>query len=194
MRADMGAIIVTGIPGVGKTTVMQTAAQSRQLPIAVYGTVMFDVAKARGLVTDRDAMRRLPPHTQKTVQREAASRIASMGDVIVDTHCTIKTPAGYLPGLPAWVLEALQPTTIVLVEADPKEILARRQKDDTRKRDDDTLEAIAEHQETNRRFAAAYATLTGATVHVVHNRDGRVDDAIRQMLPVVAHLPAVKGA
>jgi len=191
----MGAIIVTGIPGVGKTTVMETAARSRDLNIAVYGTVMFEVAQAKGLVKSRDEMRRLPPSTQKEIQRAAAARIQAMGDVIVDTHCSIKTPTGYLPGLPAWVLDALQPSTIVLVEARPEEILRRRQNDATRKRDEDTLEAIAEHQEYNRRFAAAYATLTGATVHTVHNRDGGVEDAIRQILPVVqASAPAPKAA
>lgn len=185
----MGAIIVTGIPGVGKTTVMETAARSRSLPIAVFGTAMFEVAKHKGLVAHRDEMRKLAPATQKSVQREAAAHIAAMGDVIVDTHCTVKTATGYLPGLPAWVLEALQPSVIVLVEATPAEILGRRQKDATRRRDEDSLEAIAEHQETNRRFAAAYATLTGATVHTVYNHDGKVDEAIAGILPVVAHLP-----
>lgn len=181
----MGAIIVTGIPGVGKTTVMETAAKQRKLPIVVYGTVMFDVAKQLGLAKSRDEMRRLPPETQKHIQRDAAVAIAAMGDVIVDTHCSIKTPAGYLPGLPAWVLEALRPSALVLVEAKPEEILRRRQADATRKRDADTLEAIAEHQEVNRRFAAACATLTGATIHTVYNHDNQVEAAIRQMMPVV---------
>lgn len=180
----MGAVIVTGIPGVGKTTVMEAAAKAHGIRIVVYGTVMFEVASARSLVKARDDMRRLPPSTQKEIQREAALAISGMGDVVVDTHCSIKTPAGYLPGLPAWVLEALQPTAIVLVEADAKQILARRKNDATRKRDEDTLEAIQEHQEYNRRFAAACATLTGATVHTVVNRDGKVDDAVRQMAPL----------
>lgn len=182
----MGAVIVTGIPGVGKTTVMEAAARERNLKIVVYGTVMFEVAQAKGLVAHRDDMRRLPPERQKEVQREAAQRIAALGDVVVDTHCSVKTPRGYLPGLPAWVLEALRPSAIVLVEADPAEIVGRRAADATRRRDEDTVEAVAEHQEYNRRFAAAYATLTGATVHTVYNHDGRVDEAIAQVLPVVA--------
>ncbi|HLF16764.1 MAG TPA: adenylate kinase [Candidatus Thermoplasmatota archaeon] len=181
----MGAIIVTGIPGVGKTTVMETASKERRLAVVVYGTLMFEEAQRRGLAKSRDDMRRLPPETQKEIQREAARRIAAMGDVIVDTHCSIKTPKGYLPGLPAWVLEALKPSAIVLVEADPEEILARRRNDPSRRRDEDTLEAIAEHQGINRRFAATAATLTGATVHTVHNHDGRVKAAIQQMMPVV---------
>lgn len=181
----MGAIVVTGIPGVGKTTVMQEAAKAAKLPVIVYGTVMFEVAKAKGAVQDRDAMRRLPPAAQRDIQKEAARRIGAMGNVVVDTHCTVKTPTGYLPGLPAWVLEDLRPSTIVLVEASPEEIQARRAKDATRRRDEDSLEAIAEHQEVNRRFAAAYATLTGATVSTVLNRDGGVDEAMRQILPAM---------
>ena len=191
----MGAIIVTGIPGVGKTTVMDAAAKSLGLPVVVFGTVMFEAASAAGLVQSRDEMRRLPPERQKEIQRAAATRIAVMGTVVVDTHCTVKTPAGYLPGLPAWVLEELQPSAIVLVEADPAQILRRRQGDATRKRDEDTLESIVEHQEYNRRFAAAYATLTGATVHTVVNREGQVEDAVRQLRPVLPSPGAVvRGA
>jgi adenylate kinase len=182
----MGAIIVTGIPGVGKTTVMEAAAKARNLKIAVFGSVMFEVAQARKLVTSRDDMRKLPPETQKEIQQEAAKRIAAMGKVIVDTHCTVKTPKGYLAGLPAWVLDALKPSTIVLVEASNQDILKRRTNDATRKRDADSLESIAEHQEYNRRFAAAYATLTGATVHTVHNSDGQVERAMQDILQVVS--------
>lgn len=181
----MGAIIVTGIPGVGKTTVMEAAADRAGRKIVVYGSVMFEVARERGLVEHRDEMRRLDPDVQKEVQREAAERIAAMGDVIVDTHCTIKTPKGYLPGLPVWVLEALRPSTVVLVEADAAEIAGRRAGDATRTRDEDSVEAIEEHQEQNRRFAAAYATLTGATVARVCNHDDGVEDAVAQLLPVV---------
>jgi len=195
----MGAVIVTGIPGVGKTTVMDAAAKSMGVPVVVFGSIMFEAASAAGLVKSRDDMRKLPPERQKEIQRVAATRIAVLGDVVVDTHCSIKTPAGYLPGLPAWVLEELQPTAIVLVEADAADILHRRQADATRKRDEDTLAAIVEHQEYNRRFAAACATLTGATVHTIQNREGAVEDAVRQMAPVFPRRPAsptpgIKGA
>ncbi len=182
----MGAIIVTGIPGVGKTTVMNAAAEHANRRIGVYGTVMFEEAQAKGLVAHRDEMRGLEPTVQKEIQRAAAQAMAAMGDIIVDTHCSIKTPRGYLPGLPAWVLEALMPEAVVLVEADAAEIKGRREGDETRKRDADSVEAIEEHQEINRRFAAAYATLTGATVHTVYNHDDKVDEAIQQIMPVVA--------
>ena len=181
----MGAIVVTGVPGVGKTTVMTAAAEAKKLKIVVFGTVMFEIAQKAHKVKSRDEMRKLPPETQKQVQRQAAREIAYLGDVIVDTHCTVKTAKGYLPGLPAWVLESLKPSVIVLVEAEPTEIFGRRARDATRDRDTENIQDIERHQELNRAAAMAYATLTGATVKVVFNHDNRVQDAIQQILPVV---------
>ncbi|PKK86397.1 MAG: adenylate kinase [Thermoplasmata archaeon HGW-Thermoplasmata-1] len=183
----MGAIVVTGIPGVGKTTVMQKAAEGMNIEFVTYGTEMFEVAKSMGLVKDRDEMRRLSPDVQKEVQKKAAENIAAKGNVILDTHCTIKTPKGYLPGLPRWVLEKLRPSVILLVEADPKEIYGRRLKDETRNRDPDSEEEIAEHQMMNRAAAMAYASLSGATVKIVFNHDNRLDDAVRDAAPVLGN-------
>ena len=42
----MGVIVVTGIPGVGKTTVMQKAAEGMEVKFVTFGTVMEDIAKA----------------------------------------------------------------------------------------------------------------------------------------------------
>jgi adenylate kinase len=173
------------VPGVGKTTVMSAAAKAKGLKVVVYGSVMFEVARERGAVKDREEMRKLHPEVQREIQIAAATEIAMMGDVIVDTHCTVKTPKGFLPGLPAWVLQTLKPSTIVLVEAAPQEIWQRRQGDSSRSRDPDSVEDIARHQEINRGAAMAYATLTGATVKIVFNHDKQVDQAIEQILPVV---------
>lgn len=181
----MGAIVVTGVPGVGKTTVMEAAAKAKDLKVVVYGTEMFNVASKRGLVKTRDEMRKLKPEVQREIQEKAAHAIAKMGDVIVDTHCTIKTPKGYLPGLPNWVLVALKPSAIVLVEADAREVFGRRTRDASRERDHESIEDIERHQAMNRAAAMAYATLTGAPVKIVYNHNDRVHDAIQQILPVV---------
>jgi adenylate kinase len=87
--------------------------------------------------------------------------------------------------LPAWVLDALKPSVIVLVEADPREIFGRRMRDTTRERDTENIDGIDLHQQVNRAAAMAYATLTGATVKIVYNHDERVEEAIQQILPVV---------
>ena len=182
---DMGVIVVTGIPGVGKTTVMKRAAEGIDIEFVTFGTVMIDIAKELNLVKDRDEMRKLTLDQQKDLQIKTAEKIAGMGNVIVDTHCTVKTPKGYLPGLPEWVVKKLNPTAIVVVEANPKEIYNRRAKDATRNRDPDSQEKIAEHQMINRAAAMAYAALTGATVKIVFNHDDGIDDAVKEAEPVL---------
>jgi adenylate kinase len=181
----MGVIVVTGIPGVGKTTVMQKAAEGMDIKFVTFGTVMEDIAKDLGLVKERDEMRKLTLDQQKDLQIKSAKKIASMGNVILDTHCTVKTPKGYMPGLPEWVIKKLNPTAIVVVEADPEEIFNRRANDPTRNRDPDSKEQIEEHQMINRAAAMAYAALSGSTVKIVFNHDNAIDAAVKQAAPVL---------
>ena len=181
----MGVIVVTGIPGVGKTTVMKQAAEGLDIEFVTFGSVMIDIAKEMGLVKDRDEMRKLTLEQQKDLQIHSAEKVASMGNVILDTHCTVKTPKGYMPGLPEWVLKKLKPTAIVVVEADPEEIFNRRAKDETRNRDPDTVEQIEEHQMINRATAMAYAALSGSTVKIVFNHDNKLENAVEQAAPVL---------
>jgi len=181
----MGVIVVTGIPGVGKTTVMKKAAEGMNINFVTFGTIMEEIAKETGLVKDRDEMRKLTLKQQKDLQIKTAEKVAKKENVIVDTHCTIKTPKGYMPGLPEWVIKKLNPTAIVIVEANPGEIYNRREKDPIRNRDPDTKEQIHEHQQINRAAAMAYAALTGSTVKIVFNHDDAVDAAVEQVAPVL---------
>jgi len=181
----MGVVVVTGIPGVGKTTVMKEAAEGIDIQFVTFGTVMEDIAIEMNLVKDRDEMRKLTLERQKELQIKTAEKVAKMDNVIVDTHCTVKTPKGYMPGLPEWVIKKLNPTAIVVVEADPEEIYNRRSKDITRNRDPDSKEKIAEHQQMNRAAAMAYATLSGATVKIVFNHDNAIEDAVKDAAPVL---------
>lgn len=176
-------VLLSGIPGAGKTTVMQKALEKKPLDFVTYGTVMFDLAREKMGVEDRDAMRTLSVEKQRQLQEMTADRVAEMGDVVVDTHCTIKTPAGYLPGFPYDILKRLQPRLIILVEASPQEIAARRSKDEgLRRRDQETEEEMEEHQMMNRVAAMTYAILVGATVKIIHNRQGQLDEAADQIL------------
>ena len=181
----MGVVVVTGIPGVGKTTVMKEAAEGIDIQFVTFGTVMADIAIEMNLVKDRDEMRKLTLEQQKELQIKTAEKVAKMDNVIVDTHCMVKTPKGYMPGLPEWVIKKLNPTAIVVVEAYPEEIYNRRSKDITRNRDPDSKEKIAEHQQMNRAAAMAYATLSGATVKIVFNHDNAIEDAVKDAAPVL---------
>jgi len=182
----MGAVVITGVPGVGKSTVINAAKEHTGYEVVVYGDEMIKVAMAQGLAKDRDEMRRLDPTVQRRIQEAAAEAIAARGGVIVDTHCTIKTPKGYLPGLPEWVARKLQLKQIILVEATPEEIVQRRLNDPTRKRDADAVEVVAEHQAMNRIMAMSVAVLTGATVQIIKNHEGRVEETRNAIIKALA--------
>ncbi len=147
-----------------------------------FGSFMFEVASREGIVTDRDQMRRLSREIQKELQRKAAQAIAAVqGNVIIDTHCSIRTPQGFLPGLPEWVVTELKPDLLILVETDEDQILQRRLNDPTRTRDMEGARSIAEHQQFNRALAATIGILTGSTTKFVKNQDFLLAQAIEEM-------------
>lgn len=191
--ASKRIIIVTGIPGVGKTTVLNKAAdiarQEYTVEIVNYGSVMFETAVSSGFVENRDQMRLLPPEKQREIQKNAAEIIAKKAAqgklLIIDTHMLIATPEGYLAGLPEWVITTLKPDVIVLVEAEPESIFSRRSKDESRTRDQDSIIEINIHQNLCRAAAISIAVLTGATVKIVNNKEGMVDKTAEEFSVVL---------
>jgi adenylate kinase len=183
-------VIVTGVPGSGKSTVIEGALkelkkQGVEYKLMNYGDVMLELMKEREGVTHRDDMRKVPASRYRGIQREAGRRIAKAAEknpVLVDTHCLVKKPEGYYPGLPIWVLEELKPESIIIVEAEGEEIAKRRLKDADRKRDQDLLNDVNEHQQLNRAAAMTYATITGAAVKLIKNRDKGLNNAIDEMV------------
>jgi len=176
-------VIVAGIPGAGKTTVMNEVIKKKDIKVINYGDEIFNIAKERNLVKHRDELRKLPYEVQRELQIKAAEKIAENKDVIVDTHCTIKTPFGYLPGLPYDVLKILKPDRIILIEADANEIMERRNKDaEIRDRDRENLESMEEHQMMNRIAGMGYAILTGATLKIVKNKQGKINEAAEELI------------
>ncbi len=183
-------VVVTGVPGVGKSTVIdgalkQLKAQGVEYGFMNYGDIMLDLMREREGVTNRDEMRKVSTGPYREIQREAAKRIAGAAGknpILVDTHCLVKKPEGYYPGLPRWVLEELKPESIVIIEATPEEVAGRRTKDAARRRDKELLDEVMEHQLLNRASATAYAVLTGATVRIIHNRDGKLSKAVKEMV------------
>jgi adenylate kinase len=173
-------VVVVGIPGVGKTTVVdKVRAGIPESKLVTFGTVMFEEGSRLKWVSDRDEMRTLPVDKQRRLQTLAAARIARMKEtvVFVDTHLFIRTREGYWPGLPFDVVRALKPTHLLLVEADPEEIARRRTSDKTRARDALTKEELAAELALGRSFLAASSTLTGAPMLVVANHEGKSDEA-----------------
>ncbi len=180
--------VVLGIPGVGKTTVVQRAASSLKGGRLVnFGTVMFSEAMKLRWIKHRDELRKLPVGKQRRLQRIAARTISRMkGDVLfVDTHLFIRTPEGFWPGLPFEVARALKPTHLVLVEASSHDVFARRSRDATRYRDTVTPEELESELMLARSFLTVTSSVTGAPMLILRNEEGRVEEPVKKLMEVL---------
>jgi len=188
-----GTIIVAGIPGVGKTTVLQELEAVRQeknvdLKIVNFGDVMNQLFKKQGKGVHRDHMRRQDIALQTRIQQQAARKIARMSGIsslVVDTHMFVRTVDGLWPGTPRRVLEALHPDIIVLIEADPEEVSRRRISDTSRERESSKLEDVRADLEWSRYMASVNAVLEGVPVQIVLNPEGHQKQAAEDILTIV---------
>ena len=183
----MKVVVVAGIPGSGSTTVLENTLEELDYISVNYGDVMLEIVIEKGLVEHRDEIRTLSPDIQKDIQRAAAKSIRERSrenNIIVDTHCTIKTPAGFLPGLPVWVLEELEPDMFILIEADAEEIFTRRISDKQGTGhgvpSGDRPPSADEQGRCN-----GLCTLTGATVKIVKNHNNQLESAVGEMKSVL---------
>jgi adenylate kinase len=188
--AENKRAIIVGIPGVGKTTLINRAAemlnQKRKTTVAIFGTIMFEEAKKMGL-NNRDEMRKMSVEDQRRLQGLAAQRITEMKDdiVMIDTHLFINTDEGYYPGLPMSLLSIMKPTNIVMVAADPREIAERRKSDQTRQRDIASAENIQKELDISRVMVASCSILTGAPFAIITNNDGQIGEAAANIAKIL---------
>ena len=192
MAENNKRVVVVGIPGVGKTTVISRTAEilnqrGIQTAVVVFGTIMFEEAGKLG-INNRDEMRRQSIEVQRHMQNLAARRIADLKDniVIVDTHLFINTNEGYYPGLPLHLLEVIKPTNIVMVAADPEEIVNRRRIDETRDRDIESVENIQYQLDLSKVMVATCSVLTGCPFIIIMNSNNKIDETASNIVKALS--------
>jgi len=78
--AESKKVVIVGIAGVGKTTIVTKAVEllrekKKSVSVHSFGSVMLDEAKKSG-INDRDQLRKLDVSMQQDLQRKAAEIIA----------------------------------------------------------------------------------------------------------------------
>jgi adenylate kinase len=184
-------IIVVGIPGVGKTTVVSNVKNTLEQTgiktiLAEFGKIMLEEAKKLN-IQNRDEIRRLSIEDQKKLQNLAATKISQIYSdvVIIDTHLFINTKEGYYPGLPAYLLNNIKPTHLILIIANPEEIYHRRQNDSTRVRDIISMDSIKNEIDVSKMLISCCSIISGAPFKILANHEGSLTDCTRKMVSLI---------
>ena len=192
-----GIVVVSGLPGVGKTTVLDLAIKRLEeeglnIKLVNYGTIMLEEALKNNLVKHRDEIRKLKVVEQLKLQRLAAKKISELSEdvdlLLLDTHLFILTPRGRWPGLSLNNLKELDVKQIIVVEADPEEIAERRMSDKSRVREFEGLESIKADLSYNRYIAAALSIYTSSPSFFVSNHNNLADEAAEKIYSVLKKL------
>ncbi len=191
-------VVVVGVPGVGKTTVITQAAErlnqlGSKTKVLVFGSLMLEEAKKMS-IGDRDEMRKLSVTAQRQLQEMAAKRISTVQGVnlIIDTHLFINTKEGRYPGMPQNLLDILSPTHLVMISADPEEIFARRMQDNTRNRDLISIDGIKNDLEIAVSMIATSSVLTGSPFRIIFNRRDKLQDAVSEVVELLSMKGEIK--
>jgi adenylate kinase len=180
--------VVVGVPGVGKTTVIEEARKHVNVDVVNYGDLFFEAAKEVYGINERDEIRRkLTADQYRILHEKASDRLLELAKkpIVLDTHALIAVKTGFMPGFPKFVLQKLPISLFIIVEADPREIAERRTLDKGRKRGGDLESDIETHQLLNRAAVVNYAIEKGASVYIVKNKEGKVEEVGRKVAEVL---------
>jgi len=180
-------VIVVGVPGVGKTSVINEAKKYLKYEFKVVNTgdIMFELAKEKYNINNRDEIRKkLTFEQQKEIQEESIKRIKEMekeSDIILDTHLVIESYEGYIPGMLKEYAEILRPDGIAVIISDPDKIFVRRLKDiQIRGRDIENLKRIEIQQNLTIYFTTIFMFEYNTIVEVINNEEGLLEESAKK--------------
>lgn len=184
-------IVIVGIPGVGKTTVVTKVfdilnSKNKSVSVISFGNLMFEEALKYG-IKDRDDLRKLSISQQQDLQKKAAERIAKLNDnvIIIDTHAFITTQAGFYPGLPDYVIKIIQPSNFISISARPEVIFNRRKQDETRLRDVVSIDLIKKELAVQDAMLSSCSVLSGSPLKTILNDEGKVEEAAMNVIKAI---------
>ncbi len=182
-------ILVFGTQGAGKTTVLSGISSAKVVNV---GNEMLKIfSKAFG-ITNRDQIREkaLTNYAYMVKVRNYILKKAGAmpGNVIVDTHATVKKGDAYELGLSFKDLDALKGKTaaIVYIDASDKDVFARRDKDSgSRKRERDTPAELQRHRNINLVLTSFFSLYLEVPIYIIENADGSLKESQKRVEEII---------
>jgi len=177
-------IVVAGTPGAGKSTVLSKVSIPK-VKIVNLGDLMLKYTK----LSDRDSLRSLPIKEQIKTRYKAINDLSKKSGIfVVDTHLTVKKNAQYLPGFSTNELKKLGLLGIIYIDAKSEDIIRRRQKDKTRKREQESEDEISMQRLANLSIMAAISTELNVPFFIVSNNEGELEKAAEEASHIIKEL------
>ncbi len=175
--------ILVGTPGAGKTTVIGKLSKSEKHKTVNVGTEMLKIASSEGMANDRDKLRYLRPEQIIVLRLKAFKKINKMqGNIVLDTHATVKQGSRYVPGFSIKELQELKGLkAFIYIDATAEEIIARRKRDKTRRREEESAYEIDQQRSFNLSFISAYSSYLGIPIYIIKNRENKLEETMKEL-------------
>ena len=85
----MKLVVLTGIPGSGSTTILKKTLEEVDYLHLNYGDIMTEIAVEKGLVENRDELRKLPADTQKEIQKNPNLKMLLLILIVLLAHLLV---------------------------------------------------------------------------------------------------------
>ncbi len=176
-------LTITGLSGAGKTTLLNRVSAKRlkvKYRVVNVGTLMAETALREGTVVDRDELKGMSKRGIERLRERAFRSLMKMeGNVLLDTHLTVESGPRMVPGLPKDAIKSLGSVVgLVYIDAPSSEIIARRKKDKSRKREMQDEFILDSQRSIDFATLAYYSSDLNISLYIINNRDGFLKDAV----------------
>ena len=175
-------IIVAGLSGAGKTTLLNKLKPGNYKIINI-GTLMKEELSKNGEEINRDIIKKLSNKDLSKLRNIAFGRVQKLkGNIVLDTHITIESGLGILPGIPYSTLRFLNNlSAFVYINAPSEDIIKRRKTDKSRNREEQDVFNIDMQRMVDMSTLSYYTSHLNISLYVINNKSGRLIEALKKL-------------
>ena len=183
-------IIITGAPGIGKSSISKLLAEWLNFEQVSFGTQMLRISSDKYGIRDRDKLTELPMSEYMGLVSQVASEIGEKKKCIIDCQASVRKGGGFVPVLTPDVLLEMNLFFVCVLRSHASAIQSRRIHDVSRDRGKETESEIGLHQAVNIAIASYNCDVSGIRVLVVENEENNMSGTV---VRIIAQLGGIHG-